>query len=74
MFNRPLVTFKTRLVFPEKTTSLSFMWKLFADMTVINPFDFFVEKLCRSFSFAYTKELKKGTDPYCTSGLNLALY
>ena len=39
----PFGNFVARLVFPEKTTELSITVDLVADLTVINPFDFFLE-------------------------------
>lgn len=46
-----------RFVFPEKTDVLEFTVDLIADMTVINPFDFFVEKYAEQFPFNYTPQL-----------------
>jgi uncharacterized protein (DUF2126 family)/transglutaminase-like putative cysteine protease len=60
----PFGNFQTRLVFPEKTSRLEFFVEVIADMTVINPFDFFVESYAEAFPFTYTKELKKELDPY----------
>ncbi len=39
-----------RFVFPEKATELKIEVDFTAQMTVINPFDFFVEPYCRQFS------------------------
>jgi len=60
----PFGNFQTRLVFPEKTNKLEFYVEVIADMTVINPFDFFVESYAETFPFAYKKELKKELEPY----------
>jgi len=46
-----------RFVFPEKTEKLEFTVDLIADMTVINPFDFFVEKYAEQFPFKYPPQL-----------------
>ncbi len=46
-----------RFVFPEKATELKIEVDLVADMTVINPFDFFVEDYAETFPFAYPPEL-----------------
>ena len=40
----PYGNYVARYVFPERTRELSFKVDLVADMTVINPFDFFVEQ------------------------------
>ncbi|MBD5769662.1 transglutaminase family protein [Marinomonas colpomeniae] len=60
----PFGNFQTRLVFPEKTKKLEFMVEVIADMTVLNPFDFFVESYAEEFPFAYDKALKEELDPY----------
>lgn len=46
-----------RFVFPEKSDTLEFTVDLVADMTVINPFDFFVEKYAEHFPFIYPAQL-----------------
>ena len=53
-----------RYVFPEKTEVLEFTVDLVADMTVINPFDFFVEKYAEYFPFAYPEQLQLELSPY----------
>ena len=53
-----------RLVFPEKTTELSIVVDLVADLTVINPFDFFVEPEAEAIPFAYEPELLRDLGPY----------
>ena len=53
-----------RLVFPEKTTKLSVDVEVIADMTVINPFDFFLEEYAEHFPFKYPEQLKKELQPY----------
>ncbi|MES2264421.1 MAG: transglutaminase family protein [Pseudomonadota bacterium] len=53
-----------RFVFPEKTELLEFTVDLVADMTVINPFDFFVEKYAEHFPFSYPAQLSAELGPY----------
>ena len=53
-----------RYVFPEKATELKIEVDFTAQMTVINPFDFFVEPYADSFPFQYTDDLKKELAPY----------
>ncbi|MGD9792703.1 MAG: transglutaminase family protein, partial [Acidimicrobiia bacterium] len=55
-----------RLVFPEPITELSFTVDLVADMTVINPFDFFVDEDARTYPFRYDRALARGLGPYFT--------
>ncbi len=53
-----------RVVFPEKCTELSVEVELIAEMTVINPFDFFLEDYAEHFPFAYPQQLRKELGPY----------
>ena len=53
-----------RLVFPEKSKELEIVVDLVADMTVINPFDFFVESWAEHFPFAYPDKLATELVPY----------
>ncbi|AKU15189.1 DUF2126 domain-containing protein [Luteipulveratus mongoliensis] len=53
-----------RLVFPEKVSELDITVGVVADMTVINPFDFFVEEYAETFPFTYPEGLKAELDPY----------
>jgi uncharacterized protein (DUF2126 family)/transglutaminase-like putative cysteine protease len=48
-----------RLVFPEKTKELCIEVEVIADMTVINPFDFFVEDYAEQYPFSYPEQQKK---------------
>ena len=54
----PYGNYVARFVFPERTRELSFTVDLVADLTVINPFDFFTEKYAEQFPFRYEPQLK----------------
>ena len=56
-----------RYVFPEKSNQLEFTVDLVADMTVINPFDFFIEKYAEFFPFSYPAQLAGELSPYLKS-------
>jgi uncharacterized protein (DUF2126 family)/transglutaminase-like putative cysteine protease len=60
----PFGNFMARLVFPEPAKVLDITVDLIADLTVINPFDFFVEESAKAFPFAYEPQLAKDLEPY----------
>jgi uncharacterized protein (DUF2126 family)/transglutaminase-like putative cysteine protease len=60
----PFGNWVARLVFPEKAESLKITVDLVADMTVINPFDFFIDEFAENFSFEYPDGLKRELGPY----------
>lgn len=60
----PFGNYLARLVFPEKTEKLEFVVDLVADLTSINPFDFFLEDSAREFPFRYSPGLKEELAPY----------
>ncbi|MCL4689548.1 MAG: transglutaminase family protein [Burkholderiales bacterium] len=60
----PYGNWVARLVFPEKARSLEITVDLVADMTVVNPFDFFLDKAAERFPFAYTPENARELAPY----------
>src|SRR6187399_539509 len=49
----PFGNYQARVVFPEKATALEFEVEVIAEMIVINPFDFFIEKYAEHFPFQY---------------------
>ncbi|HEV7547740.1 MAG TPA: transglutaminase N-terminal domain-containing protein, partial [Reyranella sp.] len=53
-----------RLVFPEKTELFEIVVDLVADMTVINPFDFFLEPEAEQWPFAYAASLAEEIAPF----------
>jgi uncharacterized protein (DUF2126 family)/transglutaminase-like putative cysteine protease len=60
----PYGNWVARLVFPEKTRELEITVDLVADMTVINPFDFFVDVSAEQFPFVYSSENARELAPY----------
>ena len=56
--------FIARYVFPEKAREFEMTVDLVADMTVINPFDFFVEGYAEKFPFAYPAHLAHDLTPF----------
>ncbi len=60
----PYGNWLARLVFPEKTRELCIEIDLIADMTVINPFDFFVEEYASTFPFQYTADNQRELTAY----------
>ena len=60
----PYGNWLARLVFPEKARALEITVDLVADMTVINPFDFFVDPTAETFPFVYSNENARELTPY----------
>ncbi|MBV9190222.1 MAG: transglutaminase family protein [Betaproteobacteria bacterium] len=60
----PQSNWLARFVFPEKTRELSIEVDLVAEMSVINPFDFFLEPRAEKFPFAYEQEQLVELAPY----------
>jgi uncharacterized protein (DUF2126 family)/transglutaminase-like putative cysteine protease len=60
----PFGNFQARVVFPEKANELRIEVEVIANMTVINPFDFFVDEYAEQFPFSYKDQLKGELIPY----------
>lgn len=60
----PFGNFNARVVFPEPRNMLSISVTLEADMTPINPFDFFLDDGADTFPFCYSDVLQKELGPY----------
>ena len=54
--------YQARLVFPEPSSVLSISVSLIADLTAINPFDFFIEDWAENYGFDYPEELRHDLD------------
>jgi transglutaminase-like putative cysteine protease len=64
----PHGNYLARVVFPERTRHLSVEVDLVAELTVSNPFDFFLEPSAEEFPFSYEKWLAKDLRPYLKKG------
>jgi uncharacterized protein (DUF2126 family)/transglutaminase-like putative cysteine protease len=53
-----------RFVFPERTTEFTITVDLLADMSVINPFDFFIDPIAADFPFSYPAEFNEELAPF----------
>ncbi|MEX0941794.1 MAG: transglutaminase family protein [Pseudomonadales bacterium] len=60
----PFGNYLARFVFPERTRELLIHVELIAEMTVINPFDFFLEESAETFPLRYEPLLTKDLGPY----------
>jgi uncharacterized protein (DUF2126 family)/transglutaminase-like putative cysteine protease len=60
----PFGNYLARLVFQERTREFSVEVDLVAEMTVINPFDFFMEEYAEHYPFQYEPQLRKELVPY----------
>jgi uncharacterized protein (DUF2126 family)/transglutaminase-like putative cysteine protease len=64
----PQSNFLARLVFPEPTRVFSIDVELIAEMTVVNPFDFFLEPHAEEYPFSYDATQRKELEPYLQTG------
>lgn len=60
----PFANYQARLVFPDKTKEFKVTVDVVMDMSVYNPFDFFLEPEAEEFPFSYAKDLKQELAPY----------
>ena len=60
----PFANYLARLVFPERTREFKVTVDLVAEMSVLNPFDFFLEPEAENFPFAYGAESLQELAPY----------
>ena len=60
----PFANHLARLVFPEPTREFKVTVDLVAEMSVLNPFDFFLEPEAENFPFRYTEEAAHDLGPY----------
>jgi uncharacterized protein (DUF2126 family)/transglutaminase-like putative cysteine protease len=63
----PFGNFQARIVFLKPAAELRVAVDLVAEMTVVNPFDFFLEEEAKKFPFAYAPSLKRDLTPYLQS-------
>lgn len=60
----PFGNFQARIDFEEFIKELSISVDIIADISSINPFDFFLDDYAQSFPFTYEDQLKKDLAPY----------
>ncbi|NHV25541.1 DUF2126 domain-containing protein [Burkholderia sp. D-99] len=60
----PYSNYLARLVFPERTEHFEITIDLVAEMSVYNPFDFFLEASAEQYPFSYDDALKTELAPY----------
>jgi transglutaminase-like putative cysteine protease len=60
----PYGNYLARVVFPEKSRELAMEVDVVADLTIINPFDFFVAEHAEKYPFQYAEQEAKELSPY----------
>jgi uncharacterized protein (DUF2126 family) len=60
----PFGNYLARVVFPEPSRELGIEVELIAEMTVVNPFDFFVDEYADQYPFKYDQQLLRELGPY----------
>jgi uncharacterized protein (DUF2126 family)/transglutaminase-like putative cysteine protease len=73
----PNSNFLARIVFPERVRHFTVEVDLVAELTVINPFDFFLEPYAEKFPFPYEPSLEQELTPFLgmrPAGSQLAAY
>jgi uncharacterized protein (DUF2126 family) len=60
----PQANYLARLMFTEPTDRLDIEVDLVVEMSVLNPFDFFLEPTAENFPFAYDAEQKRELEPF----------
>src|SRR5580698_7822332 len=60
----PFSNYLARVVFPDRVRSFTVEVDLVAEMTVINPFDFFLEPYAETFPFRYEDSLERELTPF----------
>ena len=69
----PFGNYQARLVFPKPARELRVEVDLVAEMTTINPFDFFLDDAVQKMPFSYTPEMLRELAPYMELSLGLPL-
>ncbi len=64
----PFSNWNARLTFPDPMEELKIEVDLVAEMSVLNPFDFFLEPDSTEFPFRYEPGLRRDLDPFLTVG------
>ena len=60
----PFGNYQARVVFPEQANELYIEVDMVADLTVINPFEFFIDESATDFPFQYSAQESKELTPY----------